>query len=169
MTTSENNITQATLPPTTLEPLSTVKSDLIPRRIAVTSNSEAKMELKTQSDQSETNRSPIKSTTRSVITDCKKVDPEEKPVTQSRIVIDRSVVTAEPPAVSNRKILQTPISSSTRVVVTSGSTQSPKEKSNDQDVNGQENTTKKFKPNCQSSKYILSACDQQRSLNVCLC
>ncbi|CAF0864086.1 unnamed protein product [Adineta ricciae] len=132
ITTSGNNITQATLPTTTLEPSSTVKSDSIPRRIAVTSNSEAKMEIKTQPDQSETNRSSIKSTTRSVITDC------------------RSVVTAEPPAIPNRKILKTPISSSTRVVVTSDKTHSPKGKSDDPDLNGQENTTKKFKPNCQS-------------------
>ncbi|CAF1368691.1 unnamed protein product [Adineta ricciae] len=148
--TSENNITQATLSTTALKPSSTVKSDSIPRRIAVTSNSEAKMEIKTQSDQSETSRSPIISTTRSVITDCKKVDQEEKLVIQSRIVIGPSAVIAEPSAIPNRKILQTSLSSSTRVVVTSDKTQSLKQKSNDPDQNRQENTTKKFKSSCQS-------------------
>jgi hypothetical protein len=134
-----------------------VKTEIIiPRRIAVPSDIKQTNEKKNLSDNNTNNSSLIKSTctTRSVITDSPKRNEEEIKTTQPRLVVNRNVVIADTNSVSNRKVVQTaPPSSSNRVVVSSGSINSPsKGKKKDVDLIEQENNTKKFKRDSQSSK-----------------
>ncbi len=93
-----------------------------------------------------------------MITDSPKRNEEETTTTQSRLIVNRNVVLAESTSVPTRKVVQTTPSSSSsnRIVVSSDTVNSPsKGKKNDIDLIEQENDTKKFKRDSQSSKYLL--------------
>ncbi|UJR35487.1 hypothetical protein I4U23_028241 [Adineta vaga] len=158
----ESSQSETIVPNTTTESPSVVKPEIVTRRITVSPTNEQKPELKPSSDDNNNHLSPIKCMTRSVITDSPKLDQDVIPQIQTRIIINRNVVMAEPnnTTISNRKIVQTktPSSTSTRVVVSSEAVHSSKEKRNDMDLSEQENNTKKFKSNSQSIIDISFPC-----------
>ncbi len=132
----------------TIESSPIIKPETVTRRIAIPSDIESSNEKKDLSDNKTNNLSSTKSTTRSIITNSPKTNQEEITTTQSRLVINRNVVIGEPATISSRTIVQT-----NRVVVSSDSMKSlSKGKKNDADLVEQENQTKKFKPDSQSSK-----------------
>jgi hypothetical protein len=129
-----------------------VKTETVIRRIAGPSDIEPSNEKKNLPDNSNNNQSLAKPTTRSIITDSPKINQEEMTTNQSRLVVNRNVVIGEPTNVPIRTIVQT-TPSSNRVVVSSDSIISPsKGRKNNADVIEQENETKKFKSDAQSSK-----------------
>lgn len=132
----------------TIESSPIIKPETVTRRIAIPSDIESSNEKKDLSDNKTNNLSSTKSTTRSIITNSPKTNQEEITTTQSRLVINRNVVIGEPATIQSRTIVQT-----NRVVVSSDSMKSlSKGKKNDADLVEQENQTKKFKPDSQSSK-----------------
>jgi hypothetical protein len=136
------------IPMPTIESSPIIKPETVTRRIAIPSDIESSNEKKDLSDNKTNNLSSTKSTTRSIITNSPKTNQEEITTTQSRLVINRNVVIGEPATISSRTIVQT-----NRVVVSSDSMKSlSKGKKNDADLVEQENQTKKFKPDSQSSK-----------------
>jgi len=151
--------TQSVIPIATIESSSNsdtsspiIKTETITRRIAVPTDIELSNEKKDLSDNNNNNLSLAKSTNRSVITDSLKTNQEEITTTQSRLVVNRNVVLGESTSVPIRTIFQT-TPSSNRVVVSSDSIiSSSKGKKNEADVIEQENETKKFKSDSQTSK-----------------
>lgn len=128
-----------------------LKTETLPRRIALTSDIAQQNETETSLDN---NANLNKSTTRSVITNAPETTQEETTTPpQSRLVLNRNVVIGESPGGPNRKIVQTTLTSSNRIVVSSNNSKSPdKVKRTDIDVMEQENNRKKLKSDTPPSK-----------------
>ncbi len=135
---------------------STAKTETVPRRIAIPADTDLSNETKDSSANNNNNNnipSSTKSTTRSVITDSPKVNSEETPTPQTRLVVNRNVVIGEstnnPPT---RTIVQT-APSSNRIVVSSNTIESSsKGKKTEIDSVEEKIATKKFKSDSKSGK-----------------
>lgn len=128
------------------------KKSTVPRRVAVLSESESSKERVDSTEISST--SGPKVTVRSVIPHSSERKSDDSSTTQSRLVVNRNVVLAEPVSSPSRKIVQS--MTPTRVVLASTPAPSPSSKLKRNETKAdklteQENKSKKFKSESRSS------------------